>query len=161
MKKLGLVVSFMLLASHAQAELYETRLADGSIAYTDRVTSFSNTTRHDQEITSRVQSDELSGTWKARAANGDEAQLTLRENGSFVFDQRSEQTLHRVYMCGTWTPAERALALEVQAHKRRLLSGATEQSAGAFQSQAKILTARRDRITLLIDGQQLTFDRRG
>lgn len=161
MKKFSFVAWLILVANFAQAELYETRLADGSVAYTDRVSSLSQATRHDRKITHELGDGELAGLWRANSSNGDEAQLTLRGDGSFVFDQRSEQTLHRVYMCGTWTAAERALDLEVKAHKRRLQSGITEQSADSFRSQARILAARKDRITLVIDGQQLTFDRRG
>lgn len=160
MSKFGLVIASLIVANFAHAELYETRLADGSIAYTDRVDAPTQARRHDRAITHALEAEQLPGSWHASSAAG-KAELTLRADGSFVFDQRSEQTLHRVYMCGRWAPAERALDLEVKAHKVRLQSGATEQNAESFQATARILSARRDRITLVIDGQQLTFDRRG
>lgn len=160
MSRFGIVIASFFIANSALAELYETRLADGSIAYSDRVVQLSTAQRHDRDITHALEADAWPGSWQADSRHGT-AELTLRADGTFVFDQRSEDSLHRIYMCGQWTPAERALELEVKAHKVRLQSGATEQNAEAFHSEARILSARRDRITLLIDGQRLTFDRRG
>lgn len=160
MHKFGLAIAALLAANLAHAELYETRLADGSVAYSDRVVNLSQAQRHDRDVTHALQDGQLPGSWHARSPRGD-AELTLRADGSFVFDQRSDDTPYRVYMCGSWAQAERALELEVKAHKVRLQSGETEQNAQAYNASARILAARRDRITLEIDGQRLTFDRRG
>lgn len=158
MHKFAIAITVLLAANLAHAELYETRLADGSAAFSDRVADFSHAQRHDRAITHALKPGELPGSWQARPVGG-KAELTLRADGSFVFDQRSDDTLHRVYMCGRWARGEHTLELEVKAHKVRLQSGATEQNAEAYNASARILAARRDRITLEIDGRRLTFDR--
>ena len=104
--------------------------------------------------------DELPGIWEAKSANGHTTELTLRSNGSFVFDQASDSTLHRVYMCGTWQDTDETLALVVKGLKRQLDSGDIEQAAGTHQEEAEILSAQQNQIILLIQGEKLVFNRR-
>ncbi|MBT8144033.1 MAG: hypothetical protein KJO55_04985, partial [Gammaproteobacteria bacterium] len=91
--------------------------------------------------------------------DGTDTTLTLRDDGSFVIDQRTDSSLHRLYMCGEWQQQEDALAFIVKAYKKRMADGQTEQVDGTFATQAPILSARRDRLIVQFEGKQLVFDR--
>ena len=159
MKKLLLATALLLCASLAQADLYQTQLADGTVSFSDKSTT--NSQHHDTQITNPLEADELPGTWEATSANGNKSELTLRSNGSFVFEQENDVSLHHVYMCGTWESGAEALGLMVKALKRQLESGDIEQTDGAHQQRAPILSAQRDRMILVIQGEKLIFNRAG
>jgi hypothetical protein len=129
------------------------------LQFSDRVTNYSAARRHSKQITHPLATSDLPGTWESKSDNGHKTELTLRSNGSFVFDQSSDSTVHRVYLCGTWQGAEKSLALVVKAAKRQLEDGAIEQAAGTYSEAATILSAQQNRIILRIQGEKLVFNR--
>lgn len=159
MQKITLIALFSLCAS-VQAELYETRLADGSRSFSDQAVQPFAATLHKRTITHKLPQSQLPGTWEGTSNDGRSTTLTLRDDGSFVIDQRSDNTPRRLYMCGEWQSARDALALKVKAYKKRLDNGETEQAAAAFDAQAPILSARRNRLIVVLEGEQLVFDRK-
>lgn len=149
----------LLCTSLAHADLYQTKQHDGTSQYGDKLSTDQGANRLDTQITNALQAGDLPGSWLASSANGNKTELTLRSNGSFVFDQSSEDSLHRVYMCGTWQGDDDALALVVKALKRQLENGEIEQVDGSHKQDATILSAQHDRIILLIQGEKLVFNR--
>ena len=75
MKKTGLFVLLFLCASVAQADLYEARLADGSVSYSDRASPDSQ--RQNKSITNPMTADQMPGIWTASDFDGGKAELTL------------------------------------------------------------------------------------
>ncbi|MDH3647484.1 MAG: hypothetical protein OER80_11995 [Gammaproteobacteria bacterium] len=161
MKKFILTTVLLLCASLAQAELFQMKQADGTNSYSDVATSPLNADRLPIEITHPLEADQLPGIWRASSLNGHETELTLRSDGSFVLDQSSDSTLHRLFMCGTWQGTDKALDLVIKGLKRQLKNGDIEQADRTYQEAATILSAQRDRIILLIRGEKLIFDRAG
>lgn len=161
MQKTILTTVLILCASLAQADLYETAQTDGTRSFSDSVKDTTQAQRHNAEITHPLKAGELPGIWEAKSLDGRKTELTLRSNGSFVFDQASDRTSHRVYMCGTWKGNENALGLTVKALKRQLENGDIEQADGTHQEQAPILSAQKDRFIVVIHGEKLVFDRAG
>ena len=158
MQRLTLIV-LLTLCTSAQAELYEIRNADGSRSFSDHAAQPFQATYHDRAVTQKLEQGQLHGTWEATSHDGRSTTLTLRDDGSFVVDQRSDETPHRLYMCGEWQNAKDALAFNVKAYKRRLDNGETEQAAADFEASAQILSARRNRLIVVLEGEQLVFDR--
>ena len=156
-----LATVMLLCASLAQAELYQTEQDDGTTSFSDRVTEPLNARRLGTKITHPLEADELPGIWHASSIDGRETELTLGSNGSFVFDQSSDSTLHRLFMCGTWQGRDEALDLVVKGLKRQLENGQIEQADRPHQEAATILSAQKDRIILLIHGEKLIFNRAG
>ncbi|MBT8131955.1 MAG: DUF4124 domain-containing protein [Gammaproteobacteria bacterium] len=159
MKKLVIFTTLMLTASLAQAELYQNRQDDGTISFSDRAPQ--SASRIDRDITHPMEAADLPGLWLASSSDGLQTELTLRENGSFVFDQSSDNSMHRVYMCGTWEDGDDALELLVKGLKRQLASGDIEQADRNHKEEAEILSAQKDRMILRIKGEQLIFNRAG
>lgn len=159
MKKTLLTAVLLLCASVAQADLYQSTQTNGTVNFSDRLSADQAGNRLDKQITNPLVAGDLPGIWKASSANGNKTELTLRGNGSFVFDQSSEATLHHLYMCGTWQGDDDALSLVVKALKRQLENGEIEQTDGTHREQATILSAQQDRIILLIQGEKLVFNR--
>ncbi|MDH3588885.1 MAG: DUF4124 domain-containing protein [Gammaproteobacteria bacterium] len=159
MKKVGLLILLLSCASLAQADLYQSTQTDGTVSYSDRIPTLVDGERHDTAITNPMSADQLPGIWHASDYDGNDAELTLRDDMTFVFNQTGDKT--RVFMCGTWIPTVDALGLTVKALKRQLESGETEQADRVYQDAATILSAQRDRMILVINGQELVFDRAG
>ena len=155
--RLVVVALLSLCCTVAYADVFKQRLADGTIAYSDTATG--NTQRLALAAKHTLASNDLPGTWQASSHDGAQTTLTLRDDGTFVIDQRNDDTLQRLYMCGDWQEQQDALAFNVKAYKKRLSDGATEQADGEFRASAAILSARHNRLIVEFEGQQLVFDR--
>ncbi len=157
MKKAGLLIVMISLASTAQADLFEARQADGVRSFSDRTATTASATRHNRAITNPLKAEMLPGVWHATSHDGRRTELQLKANGSFVFDQTSDNT--RLYMCGMWEGSTSALQLTVNALKQQHANGDIEQTTGSYSDEARILTAQRDRIIVRLNGETLVFDR--
>lgn len=157
MKRFGLTCVLLLCAGFAQADLYQSRQADGVITYSDRADS--SATRSETNITHPLEVAQLPGIWQAETFGSDRTELTLRGDGSFVFNQFGDNT--RTYMCGTWIGDVDMLNLTVKALKRQTRDGTIEQTDRTYDDAATILSAQRDRMIIVINGQKLVLNRAG
>lgn len=157
MKRFGLACMLFLCVGIAHADLYASRQSDGVISYSDRADS--SAARSDIEITHPLEAELLPGTWHAEAFDGDQTELQLRNDGSFVFNQFGDNT--RTYMCGDWNGDVETLNLTVKALKQQTEDGTIEQAADTYQETATILSSQRDRMIVVINGQKLVFNRAG